>query len=149
MGRKLYSGAESIMHTRCCEELDKLNNISIAASSTFEHNFSGIDDVPCFIEAFFQCNAPTSGALYTGNRVWDGAEFLSGRLIEVATFSQIAISVGAGLRGGFFIEYPGGIGRGLLIRNNLDVNVSQMFISIRKLITITEKNKNVEGAQYG
>ena len=149
MDCKLDSGAESIMHSRCCEELDKINNIAIAAASTFEYNFSQIDDVPCFIEAFFQCNAPTSGALYTGNKVWTGAEFFSGRLVEVATFSQIAISVGAGLRGGFFVEYPGGIGRGLLIRNNLDVNVSQMFISIRKLITITEKNKNVEGAQYG
>lgn len=137
------------MHSRCCEELDKINNVSILASSTFEYNFSGIDDIPCFVEAFFQCNAPNLGSLYIGNRIWTGSEFLSGRLVEVATFSQIAISIGAGVRGGFFVEYPGGIGRGLLIRNNLDVNISQMFISIRKLITITEKNKNVEGKQYG
>jgi len=138
------------MHTRCCEELDKVKSVTIRAGETYEYNIAdGYADTPCLIECFFRCNAPTNGNMLVGNGVWNGQEFMKGRLQRVATFNDVNDSVANGVTPGFFIEYPGGIGRALLIVNKLDVNVTDLFFSIRKLVTITTDQSKAPGKQYG
>jgi len=138
------------MHTRCCEELDKVKSVTIRAGETYEYNIAdGYADTPCLIECFFRCNAPLVGAVYVGNGVWNGQEFMKGRLQQVTDFATVNVSVAAGVVPGFYIEYNGGIGRALLIRNNMDVNMTDVFFSIRKLVTITTDQSKAPGKQYG
>lgn len=130
------------MHTRCCDELIKLQGGFIAANTATYYslilNTMGIESVPAIVE--FRATpsaAPAAGNLFFFTQLWDGNKIRNGNLTIAVSGTDIATCFNNGFDVGAVIEFPNGIGRGFGLHNNTLITFSDVFISIRRMVTVT------------
>lgn len=130
------------MHTRCCDELIKLQGGFIADSKSMDHslvlNTMGIESVPAIVE--FRATpsaAPAAGNLFFFTQLWDGGKVRNGNLKIAVSGTDIATCFNNGFDVGIVIEFPNGIGRGFGLYNDTLITFSDVFISIRRMVTVT------------
>ena len=137
------------MHTRCCSELLYWSDISIPTLTRWSMNFDGIDDVPVLIEVMFSIDSPVVGDILLANRIFTGSDFKVGNIRTGITAADMNLANANSVSPGFVIEYPQGIGRGMVMINSTDQLVENCFISIRKMVDITEALEKTQGSRYG
>lgn len=140
------------MHTRCCEELIKAK--ASYFSNTGESQIVTVDTtmietVPALVEFRFDPgNAiPTTGYVFIATGLFDGSDVLYGGLQRAISPAEITASIGIPVLAGGFVQFPGGIGRGIKIINGTDQPYKNLFISIRKLLTLTSPAADISAAK--
>lgn len=126
------------MHTICCEQFESIKYFSVKSGEVFRKDFLGYENVPCIVECRFDCASPIIGNMYVGTVLYDLQKSRPGNLKTVRSFAEVALDIKAVGSSGFSVEIPQGIGRGLIIYNDLNVNITDCFVSIKYMFNLVE-----------